>query len=63
MQANGQIFDQTKQLNVQLKEEQQRSKALEIDLQKKEKALAEVSALFLLRKKSRAIVCHDNVAN
>ena len=55
LQANGQAFDQAKQLNGQLKEEQQRAKALEKDLQKKEKALAEAAALLLLRKKARAI--------
>ena len=55
LQANGQAFNQTKQLNGQLKEEQQRSKALEKDLQKKEKALAEAAALLLLRKKAQAI--------
>nr|WP_110925921.1 transposase [Bacillus massiliglaciei] len=52
---HGQAFDQAKQLNVQLKEEQQRAKALEKDLQKKEKALAEAAALILLRKKAQAI--------
>lgn len=55
LQANGQAFDQAKQLNVQLKEEKQRTKALEKDLQKKEKALAEAAALLLLRKKAQAI--------
>lgn len=55
LQANGQAFDQAKQLNGQLKEEKQRAKALEKDLQKKEKALAEAAALLLLRKKSQAI--------
>ena len=55
LQANGQAFDQAKQLNGQLKEEQQRTKALEKDLQKKEKALAEAAALLLLRKKAQAI--------
>lgn len=55
LQANGQAFDQAKQLNGQLKEEQQRAKALEKDLQKKEKALAEAAALLLLRKKAQAI--------
>ena len=53
LQANGQAFDQAKQLNGQLKEEQQLTKALEKDLQKKEKALA--AALLLLRKKVQAI--------
>jgi transposase-like protein len=55
LQANSQAFDQEKQLNVQLKEEKQRAKALEKDLQKKEKALAEAAALLLLRKKAQAI--------
>src|SRR5699024_9463402 len=55
LQANGQSFDQSKQLNSQLKEEQKRSKGLEKDLQKKEKALAEAAALLLLRKKAQAI--------
>ncbi|WP_144513358.1 transposase [Bacillus sp. FJAT-22090] len=55
LQANGQVFDQSKQLNGQLKEEQKRAKALEKDLQKKEKALAEAAALLLLRKKAQAI--------
>jgi transposase len=55
LQANGQAFDQEKQLNVQLKEEKQRAKDLEKDLQKKEKALAEAAALLLLRKKAQAI--------
>jgi len=38
-----------------LKEELKRSKQLEKDLQKKEKALAEAAALLLLRKKVQAI--------
>ena len=59
LQANGQAFDQEKQLNMQLKEEKQRAKALEKDLQKKEKALAEAAALLLLRKKAQAILGDD----
>ncbi|WP_249870832.1 hypothetical protein [Oceanobacillus saliphilus] len=55
LQANGQAFDQEKQLDVQLKDEQKRAKELEKDLQKKEKALAEAAALLLLRKKAQAI--------
>lgn len=55
LQANGQSFDQTKQLNGALKEEQKRAKQLEKELQKKEKALAEAAALLLLRKKAQAI--------
>lgn len=55
LQANDQAFDLTKQLNVQLKEEQKRAKDLKKDLQKKEKALAEAAALLLLQKKAQAI--------
>ncbi len=55
MQANGKVFEASKQLNGQLKEEKQRSKTLERDLKKKEKALAEAAALLLLRKKAQAI--------
>lgn len=55
LQANGQAFDQAKQLNGALKEEQRRAKQLEKELQKKEKALAEAAALLLLRKKAQAI--------
>ncbi len=55
LQANGQVFDQSKELNGALKEEKKRAKQLEKDLQKKEKALAEAAALLLLRKKAQAI--------
>jgi transposase len=55
LQANGQAFDQAKQLNGELKEEKHRAKQLEKELQKKEKALAEAAALLLLRKKAQAI--------
>lgn len=55
LQANGQVFDQSKQLTSALKEEQKRAKQLEKDLQKKEKALAEAAVLLLLRKKAQAI--------
>lgn len=55
LQANGQAFDQAKQLNGALKDEQKRAKQLEKELQKKEKALAEAAALLLLRKKAQAI--------
>lgn len=53
--ANNQASDQAKQLKGVLKEEQKRTKQLEKELQKKEKALAEAAALLLLRKKARAI--------
>ncbi|WP_047155158.1 transposase [Aneurinibacillus tyrosinisolvens] len=55
LNANGLQFNQTKQLNHELKEEKKRAKTLEKDLQKKEKALAEAAALLLLRKKAQAI--------
>jgi transposase len=55
LKANGQVFDQSKQLNGALKEEQKRAKQLEKELQEKEKALAEAAALLLLRKKAQAI--------
>jgi transposase len=42
-------------LNQELNEEKKRAKTLEKDLLKKEKALAEASALLLLRKKAQAI--------
>jgi transposase len=46
LKANGLESNQTKQLNQYLKEV--------VDLQKKEKALAEAVALLLLRKKAQA---------
>ena len=55
LNANGQEFNQTKQLNQELKVEKKRAKTLEKDLRKKEKALAEAAALLLLRKKAQAI--------
>lgn len=55
LNANGREFNQTKQLNQELKEEKKRAKTLEKDLLKKEKALAEAAALLLLRKKAQAI--------
>lgn len=55
LSANGREWNQTKQLNQELKEEKKRAKTLEQDLRKKEKALAEAAALLLLRKKAQAI--------
>jgi hypothetical protein len=59
LQANSQVFDQSKQLKGSLKEEQKRAKQLEKELQKKVKALAEDAALLLLRKKTQAILKDD----
>jgi transposase len=55
LNANGREFNQTKQLNQELKEEKKKAKMLEKDLLKKEKALAEAAAILLLRKKAQAI--------
>ncbi|MBG9656037.1 transposase [Cytobacillus firmus] len=55
LNANGRELNQSKQLNQKLKEEKRKAKTLEIDLRKKEKALAEAAALLLLRKKAQAI--------
>lgn len=55
LNANGREFNQTKQLNQELREGKKREKTLEKDLRKKEKALAEAAALLLLRKKVQAI--------
>jgi transposase len=55
LSANGREFNQTKQLNQELKEEKKKAKILEQDLRKKEKALAEAAAILLIRKKAQAI--------
>jgi transposase len=55
LNANGREFNETKQLNQELKEEKKKAKVLEKDLRKKEKALAEAAAILLLRKKAQAI--------
>lgn len=55
LNANGREFNETKQLNQELKEEKKKAKILEKDLRKKEKALAEAAAILLLRKKAQAI--------
>lgn len=55
LNENGRESNQTKQFNLELKEEKKRARTLEKDLLKKEKALAEAAALLLLRKKAQAI--------
>lgn len=55
LSANAGEINQTKQLSEDLKEEKRRSTEIKKDLRKKEKALAEASALLLLRKKAQAI--------
>ncbi|WP_246097031.1 hypothetical protein [Psychrobacillus soli] len=51
LQANGQAFDQSKQLNVQLKEEQKYAKALEKGLQKRRKHWRKLWHYYFLEKR------------
>ena len=51
--ANSAISEDPKKLKNQLKEEIEKSKSLEKELKRKEKALAEAAALFVLRKKPK----------
>lgn len=53
--ANAKPEEQAKELRSQLAQEKKRSKKLERELQRKEKALAETAALLVLRKKINAI--------
>ena len=53
--AHDRDLSQSKQLNYELREERIKSKTLEKELQKKEKALAKATSLLLLRKKAQAI--------
>ena len=54
-QANDWDRASSARVNQATKEEKKRIKALERDLQRKEKALAEAAALLVLRKKAEAI--------
>jgi transposase len=55
MNSNGQEHEISKELKVELLEEKKRSKSLEKELNRKDKALAETAALLVLRKKLGAI--------
>ena len=55
MNANGGIAKEAARLNRELKDSQKERKKLEKELQRKEKALAEVAALLVLSKKANAI--------
>ena len=55
MNANGGIAKEAARLNRELKDSQKERKMLEKELQRKEKALAEAAALFVLSKKANAI--------
>ncbi|WP_294031950.1 transposase [Thiolapillus sp.] len=54
-QANDWVRHQNKQLKAIRKADEKRIKELERDLKRKEKALAETTALLVLRKKAQAI--------
>ncbi len=53
--ANATAAEQEKTLKEQTKKDKKRIKVLEVDLRRKEKALAETAALLVLRKKANAI--------
>lgn len=55
MGANATAAEQEKTLKEQTKKDKKRIKGLEVDLRRKEKALAETAALLVLRKKANAI--------
>ena len=59
--ANENKFEDPKKLKNNLKKEQNKSKELKKELREKEKALTETAALLVLRKKARAIVCHESI--
>lgn len=55
MVANARALPLTREQQKQAKEDKKRIRELEIDLTRKEKALAEAAALLILRKKAQAI--------
>lgn len=55
LKANQNALEDPQSLKISLKEEKNRNKKLEKELQRKEKALAETAALLILRKKADAI--------
>ncbi|ABZ83414.1 transposase, putative [Heliomicrobium modesticaldum Ice1] len=55
LHANARQTAESKELKTELREEKKRSKSLERDLRRKEKALAEAAALLVLQKKVQAI--------
>lgn len=58
-QANEWVRAQQRQLKVSREADQQRVRALERDLRRKEKALAEAAALLVLRKEAEPIWGED----
>ena len=55
IQANGGVAKEASRLNRELKQKEKENRALEKELLRKEKALAEAAALLVLRKKADAI--------
>ena len=55
MQANGGVAQEATRLHKELREKDREIKRLEVDLRRKEAALAETAALLVLRKKVNAI--------
>ena len=55
MNSNGQEHEISKDIKIELLEEKKKSKSLEKELNRKDKALAETAALLVLRKKLGAI--------
>ena len=55
LKANTTVLEDPERLKMELKDEKQKSKLLERELRRKEKALAETAALLVLRKKAEAI--------
>jgi len=55
MNANGGVAKEAARLNHELKESEKKRRQLEKELTRKEKALAETTALLVLRKKAVAI--------
>lgn len=55
LRANTTVLEDPERLKIELRDEKQKSKLLEKELRRKEKALAETAALLVLRKKAEAI--------
>jgi len=60
MQANGGIAQEASRLNKEIKDKNKAIKALEKEIQRKDKALAETAAVLVLRKKLDALLGTDD---
>ena len=61
--ANAHLVTSTQQIRNELNQERAKSKALERELRRKEKALEVSAALLVLRGKAEAILARDNEAH